>query len=302
MALLLDTAAVHTRPAGVVRASGHDRLAYLHSLLSQHVEDAQPGHCADFLYLDHKANPLAEGRAVVRAGEVLLVVPPPVAAPFGEALDRFRFLMDVTVEVLDDWSVASIRGPQEIRVPGMRSEPMTAAPHGPGMVVHDRSGGADLLGPASWVQERADELALPAAGDEDWRRWVVTRGVPTWGHEISEGRRPQELGLLPTHVHLRKGCYPGQETIAKTWNLGRPRRALARVRFAAPVTAGAVVDAAGRSGVVTSAATDAAGEGCAALALLPVDREGHLPELVTADGIKGVVEGRVGEGLVPPGA
>ena len=300
MTLLIDSVAVVRHDVGVVRVSGHDRLSYLHSLLSQHLQDVRPGQCADFLYLDHKANPLAAGRAVVRAGDVLLVVEPDVAADLADALEGFKFLMDVTAEELAGWATARVRGPGEIRVPGMRGEPMTAAPHGPGMVVHDRSGGADLLGPKEWVDERADEMAVPAATDADWRAWRIANGVPGWSAEIAGGRRPQELGLLPTHVHLKKGCYPGQETIAKTWNLGRPRRALAVVSFDQPVVDGAEVQAEGRTGVVTSsAATD---DGWLALVLLPLERDGALPAAVAAGDAKGAVLRRVGEGQVPPGA
>lgn len=299
---LLDAPAVHRRPVGVVRVSGHDRLAYLHSLLSQDLADARPGHCADFLYLDHKANPLAAGRAVVRAGDVLLVVAPDVAPGLADALEQFKFLMDVAAEELTGWAQASVRGPEPVRVPGMRSEPMTAAPHGPGMVVHDRSGGADLLGPGAWVDARADDLGLPTADPRAWAAWRITAGEPAWGADIAEGRRPQELGLLPTHVHLRKGCYPGQETIAKTWNLGRPRRALAVLALedAAGIAAGATVEVEGRTGTITSVAQ--AGDAGVALALLPVARDGGLPARVTVDGAPATVVRRVGEGLLPPGA
>lgn len=300
MALLVDTTAVVRRDAGVVRVSGHDRLTYLHSLLSQHMEDLRPGSCADFLYLDHKANPLAAGRAVVRAGDVLLVVAPAVVGDLADALARFTFLLDASAEVLDGWALASVRGPDAVRLPGMRSEPMTAAPHGDGMVIHDRSGGGDLLGPAVWVDERVDELAVPRADHADWEAWRIANGIPAWHSEIADGRRPQELGLLATHTHLRKGCYPGQETIAKTWNLGRPRRALAVVDFDGAVAAGTSVEAGGRTGTVTSAAP--LGAGTVALALLPVDREGDVPPVVTVDEIKGTVRARVGEGMTPPGA
>lgn len=300
MTLLLDTTAVVQREVGIVKVSGHDRLAYLHSLLSQHIEGLRAGACTDFLYLDHKANPIAAGRAVLRSGDVLLVVAPGREPDLAEALERFKFLMDVSAEVLTGWTMASVRGPEEIRVPGMRGERMTAAPHGPGMVIHDRSGGADLLGPAEWVDARAAEMAIPTATESDWQAWRIVAGEPEWGAEIADGHRPQELGLLPTHVHLKKGCYPGQETIAKTWNLGRPRRALAVVGFDGPVAPNTPVETPTRPGTVTSVAdTD---DGTVALVLLPLDREGVLPAAVSVGDVKGTVRHRVGEGLVPPGA
>jgi tRNA-modifying protein YgfZ len=303
MVLLLDETAKVRRDAGVVRVTGGDRLTYLHTLLSQQLEQVQPGTVADFLHLDAKGNPMAEGRAVVRAGEVWLVTPAEVAADLAAALEKFKFLMDVqAVDVSDRYAVVSVRGPGWVDAPGAREERMTAAPHGDGVVVRDRSGGVDLVGVGAWVEDKAAALDLPWAGEEDWQAWRISAGVPAWGSEIAGGRRPQELGLLPTHVHLRKGCYPGQESIAKTWNLGRPRRALAVIEVADRVEPGAVVEIGGKQGQVTSAAP--AGAAWTALALLPVGRDGQLPGdgTLSAGGRDGRVRHRVGEGLPQPGA
>jgi folate-binding protein YgfZ len=301
MALLDTTTATYARDAGVIRVSGHDRLAYLHSLLSQHLEAARAGTVADFLYLDAKGTALAEGRAVVRAGDVLLVTPPDVAPSLADALGRYTFLLDAAAEDLTGaWRLVSVRGPDTDDLPGARSQPMTAAPHGDGLVIRDRSGGVDYLGPAAWVAERAAELDLPEASAADWERWRIRSAQPAWAHEIAAGRRTQELGLLPTHVHLRKGCYPGQESIAKTYNLGRPRRALCVVAFERPVPPDGELRVGTRTGLITSAAPD--GTGTIALALLPVDRDGALPDDLDAQGVPGRVLHRVGADLPQPGA
>lgn len=307
MTLLIDQPAVVLRPAGVVLVSGHDRLAYLHSLLSQQFEGVRAGTVADFLYLDAKGSAQAAGRAVVRAGDVVLVVAPEVAADLAAALDRFRFLMEVEVaDVSGGWAVASVRGPGEVPGAGARSERMTAAPHGGGIVVRDRSGGVDLVGPADWVGERVAELGLPEAPPAAWAAWRIGAGLPDWGAEIAAGRRAQELGLLPTHVHLRKGCYPGQESIAKIHNLGRPRRALAVLETTGVPAPGAAVEVeagggSGRAGCeVTSAA--AHGGGGLALGFVPLDREGRAPATVVVDGAVATVRSLVGEGLPQPGA
>lgn len=299
--MLLDQTAVVRLPAGVVRVTGPDRLSYLHTLLSQHLEEAAPGTVADFLYLDAKGNAQAAGRAVVHAEHVLLVTPPEVAADLAAALEKFKFLTQVeAVDASDAFALASVRGPEPVTLAGARDEPMTAVPHGGGMVVRDRSGGVDLLGPPDWVDERVAGLGLPEASHADWEAWRISAGVPGWATEISTGRRAQELGLLPTHVHLKKGCYPGQESIAKIYNLGRPRRALARVVFDGAVEQGATVDTDGKPGTVTSAAaTDA---GTVALALLPVDRDGQAPEEVAVEGMPGRVVAKIGAGMAIPGA
>lgn len=304
MTLLVDVPAVFRRPVGVVVVTGPDRLSYLHTLLSQHLEDARPGTVADFLHLDAKGTALAAGRAFVRAEDVLLVTPRSVAADLAAALEKFKFLTDVTAEdQTDAWALASVRGPEPVAVAGARPEPMTAAPRGPGLVARDRSGGVDLVGPVAWVDETVASLELPAAAEADWEVWRIRAGEPGWASEIASGRRAQELGLLPTHVHLRKGCYPGQESIAKIYNLGRPRRALAVVELDGPASPGDSVEAGGKRGEITSAA--AVDGGAVALAMVPLDRDGEVlgdGRLTTADGISGRVLRRVGEGLPQPGA
>ena len=294
MALLIDQAAVVRRPCGVVRVSGPERLTYLHTLLSQDLEDAAPGNAADFLYLDAKGYPIAAGRVLVRGDDVLLVTEPDVALGLAEQLDRMRFLTQVEVaDVSGDWSRASVRAWDG---DGGVAEPMAFRECDGGMVIRDRSGGLDLLGPASWLDALLGEMALPEASRDDWEAWRILNGEAAWGREIAPGHRPQELGLLPTHVHLRKGCYPGQESVAKTFNLGRPRRALAVVELEGePADKVRVGD---REAPVTSAA--AAGDRWVAMALLPVDAEGRLPEGV--DEPPGRVLCKVGDGLPIPGA
>lgn len=305
MTVLIDTLGVHHRDDGVVRVTGPDRIAYLHSLLSQDVEGRRPGDVADFLYLDAKGDPLSMGTMVLHAEHVYLLVPAEVAADTADRLDRFRFMMQVEVtDLTGEWRVASLRGPGQVEAPGARSQPGTAAPHGDGLVVRDRDGGVDLLGPAAWVADRVAELVqerdLPTADAEDWERWRILAGRPGWGSEINAGRRTQELGLLPTHVHLRKGCYPGQESIAKIYNLGRPRRALAVVESDAPLKAGDPVGGGRRPGEVTSAAVIDGRS--VALALLPLDGDGNLADTVEGPGGDVSVHSRVGAGLPIPGA
>lgn len=304
MTLLLDEPAAHLRNLGVVRVTGPDRLSYLHTLLSQHLEGARPGTAADFLYLDAKGNAQAAGRALVRAEDVWLVVPRSIAAGLAESLERYKFLLEVSAEDAGDaLAVLSVRGPAPVAVPNARPESMTAAPAPGGvLVVRDRSGGVDVVGPPDAVARHVEPLGLPSADAADWEVWRITAGEPAWDAEIRPGRRAQELGLLPTHVHLRKGCYPGQESIAKIYNLGRPRRRLAVVELPAPVAAGDSLRAGDKAGEVTSAA--AAGSAWVALALLPVGPDGKVlgGGEVSAGAGTGRVRRQVGAGLLQPGA
>jgi hypothetical protein len=226
-----------------------------------------------------------------------------VAPGLADALSRFTFLLDAPAhDETDRWALASVRGPDTDGLPGARSTPMTGAPHGDGIVIRDRSGGVDYLGPPAWVDERVGDLGLPEASLQDWERWRIRAAQPVWERDIAAGRRTQELGLLPTHVHMSKGCYPGQESIAKTYNLGRPRRALCVVEFDAAVPPDSDVTAGTKTGVVTSSAPD--GARTVALALLPLDRDGNVPGdgVVAAGDVPGRVITKVGTGLPQPGA
>lgn len=315
MTLLLNKPAWIRRDAGVVRVTGNDRLHYLHQMLTQQVEAAEPGDVADFLFLDAKGVAQAVGRLVVHAEAALLLVPPDLTATFAETLASRTFLLDAKLaDVSDEFALASVRAASPIQQTGARDEVMTAVPHpgdggdpwplqGGGMVIRDRSGGLDFLGSPDWVTERVEGLGVPEATVDDWERWRILHGEPDWHHELATGRRPQELGLLPTHVHLRKGCYPGQESVAKTYNLGRPRRALFVLDLDGEVSAGDTVTVDGKSGQITSAAPDAGG--CVALALLPLDRAsgdvvGGGP--VAVGDVQGSVVRCIGEGQKPPGA
>ena len=299
---LIDEPAAVFRSVGVIRVTGGDRLAYLHTQLSQNLEDLAPGDAADFLYLDAKGAPRAVGRAIAADDAVLLVVPAEIGADLAQTLDSYTFLMDAGAELVDGWVRASARGPEGVHADGAPDEPMRATLAEDLVVVRDRSGGVDWLGTPTAVEGAVIATGLPVADEDAWEAWRVHAGEPAWGRDIVTGRRAQELGLLPTHVHLRKGCYPGQESIAKTYNLGRPRRALFVVTFDGPVASGDRVQAGDKEGEVTSAA--ATSDGWLALCLLPLDREGQLRgagEVAVGDA-KGSIARRVGEGLPQPGA
>lgn len=298
--LLIDTPAFVRRPVGAVTVSGADRAQFLHSLLSQRVEGLATGEAADFLYLDVKANPKAAGRLVVRDGDVVLLTPPEVAEGFAAELAGLTFLMDAAPAAAPSWAMASARGPEPLdgAALGAPDEPMHASLDERGLVLRDRSGGLDVAGEPAFVDEAVGALGLLEASPDDWERWRVHAGEPAWGAEIAPGRRPQEMGLLPTHVHLDKGCYPGQESIAKMYNLGRQRRALCVAEFDAPLEAGTEVATPDGSAVEV-----ASGDGVRALVIVPLD-DGELRGggALTAGGVAGRVLRRVGEGLAQPGA
>jgi tRNA-modifying protein YgfZ len=182
----------------------------------------------------------------VLADGVLLDSDRDAAPALGERLARFVFRYDVTVAEpvtgavsllgpAADGALAAAGLPVPPGGPGGSSPTprSTRVPGGPGLVAHRTAVGVDLVGPdapgAAGALERAGVAAGPA---ELWELVRVERGLPRAGRELTDDVLAEEAGLLGSHVHLDKGCYPGQETVARVHNLGQVQRRLAGLRFA----------------------------------------------------------------------
>lgn len=81
-------------------------------------------------------------------------------------------------------------------------------------------------------QEPGQAAGLTQVGELAWEALRIEAGLPRWAREVDARAIPNELDWLRTGVHLNKGCYPGQETIARTVNLGRPPRRLVQLQLA----------------------------------------------------------------------
>lgn len=220
-------------PHRAVEVTGADRLSYLEAVLSQRVEGLQPGDATSALHLDVHGSPLGVFDIAVLTDRLVLVVPEEIAGDVVEVLGGRTFLADARFELLGS-EVHALRGREAEAVAAGAGIPVTrggAAEHGEVVVVGTAHGLA-LVGAAAALEEvnaRLEDGGAERVDADTMAAWEVAHGVPRWGAEIVAGQLPEELGLLPTHVHLAKGCYPGQEAVARMWQLGRPRRRLAVV-------------------------------------------------------------------------
>ena len=222
-------------PARRVDVSGADRLRYLEDVTAQTFEDASAGTVRGALYLDPHGAPLAMFDVAILADRVALLAPDTdVATDLVEVLGGRTFLLDAAFTLTDD-AVVVLRGEGAEEVAGatnLAARPGTVRPAGDAYVI-GRDDGVDVVGPADLLTELTGALTDAGATrghDTDLEAWRVAAGVPAWGREVVAPHLPEEVGVLPTHVHLGKGCYPGQEAVARMWMLGRPRRRLALVR------------------------------------------------------------------------
>jgi folate-binding protein YgfZ len=189
---------------GVVRVSGPDRLTWLHSLTSQRFEGLAPRTQTAALVLSPQGH-VEHAMYGADDGEAFTAHVEPGEAPaLVEWLDGMRFMMrvevaDVTDELATAWRPSA-------RVDGVPYSGYELLPR------------ADL--------ERYAEAAGPACGMWAFEALRIARGEPRLGLDTDHRTIPNEAGWIGTAVHLDKGCYRGQETVARVHTLGRPPRRL----------------------------------------------------------------------------
>ena len=191
----------------VVRVSGRDAVAYLQGQCSQDVEALEIGSSADALLLTPQGKLDALVR-VTRAGEDDLYVD--VEAGYGAAvitrLGRFKLRVQADIDAVD-WRIVALRGPGTTAALGDEMPPGTAlvVPYTWGGVT-----GVDLLGADPRVPD-----GVRRCGPEAWQTLRVEAGIPAMGAELDERTIAAEAGLLERCVSFTKGCYTGQELVAR---------------------------------------------------------------------------------------
>ena len=297
----MDTFVTRTRSRRI-DVLGEDRLRYLEDVTSQHLTEVPVTHVRSALVLDSHGAPTAMFEVVVLGDRLVLLSPAEdVTTVVMEVLAMRTFLLDARFALTED-VVAAVRGPDAAEVvarAGLTVVEGRCRVAGDLLLV-SRPGGIEVCGPEAAVAEAVEDLVAAGAhagDDADLQAWRIAAGEPAWGHEVAPPHLPEELGLLPSHVHLAKGCYPGQEAVARMWMLGRPRRRLAVVDVRGEVAPGWRAGTGRQVVEVTSVAPRVA----RALAFVPADAtEGATYS--AEDGASAVTVRRVvGDDPVPPG-
>jgi tRNA-modifying protein YgfZ len=175
------------RPRAFVRVAGPDASDYLQRMLSNDVEALDVGGSCEALLLTAKARVIAPLRVVRRADdEYLLSTEPELGERVRTELVRARFAAKAEIEPEQHEAWFVLDGDE---------------------VLDERPAG--------------DEV-----GNEEYERWRIAAGIPRWGAEIDDRVLPAEAGLDETHVSFTKGCYPGQEPIARQHHRGKVNRRL----------------------------------------------------------------------------
>ncbi|BAU84922.1 folate-dependent protein for Fe/S cluster synthesis/repair in oxidative stress [Streptomyces laurentii] len=198
---------------GVVTVTGDDRLSWLHLLLTQHVSDLPPGQATDALILSANGH-IEHALYLVDDGETVWAhVEPGTREALVAYLESMKFFYRVEVaDRTDDFAVVHLPAGSIAAVPE-------------GVVVRETAHGRDLFLPRADLTDFAAAHG-PAAGILAYEALRVEAHRPRLGFETDHRTIPHEIGLIGSAVHLQKGCYRGQETVARVHNLGRPPRRL----------------------------------------------------------------------------
>lgn len=202
-------AAVADRPRVFLRASGPDVEDFLQRMLSNDVAALGPGESCEALLLTPKARVIAPVLVLRRdANDFLLLTEPGLGDVLREHLVRARFAARVELEPEEHESRILLDGDPPAGAPALRTRDYGS----PGWEVLD----ADLE---------------PTLDGTELERRRIEAGTPAWGKEIDERVLPAEAGLVERAVSLTKGCYPGQEPIARLHYRGHANRGLRVLRL-----------------------------------------------------------------------
>jgi len=206
-AALRNGVGAHRLARDVLSVSGADAASYLQGQCSQDVAALEIGGAADSLLLAPEGKVVALIRVLRRAEDSFVL---DVDGGFGEAvaarLGRFLLRAKVAIEALD-WECVALRGDIHAAGGGASSTEGWRVP-----VEWNGWRGVDLLGPAGTVTVEDDALWC---GDAAWEACRIESGVPVMGRELDEATIPAESGLVERTVSFTKGCYTGQELVAR---------------------------------------------------------------------------------------
>jgi hypothetical protein len=304
-AALSDAVIIDRSHRGVITLTGPDRLSWLHSISSQHVADLADGATVENLSLDGQGRVEDHWIQTELGGVSYLDTEPWRADPLLAYLKRMVFWADVAPEAAA-YAVLSLLGPALAEQKVLDALGIDALPEGTAVSVED--GGfvrrmpthpdgpavaLDLLVPRhqlpAW-RERLEGAGVRPAGVWAYEAHRVAGLRPRLGVDTDERTIPHEVGWIPSAVHLDKGCYRGQETVARVHNLGKPPRMMVLTHLdgsASRPATGAALLAGGRTVGRVGTVVDHVDLGPVALALVKRGLTADTP--LTAAGEDGEV-------------
>jgi folate-binding protein YgfZ len=289
---------------GLIRLTGGDRLRYLHNQSTNQIQLLQPGQSCETVLINSTGRTLDLATVWITEEEIFLIVSPNRRQFLMEWFDRFLFPMDkVTLQdVSTEYAVFDLMGPQTQSIlQGLTNETLIEWAENEHRLlaiagvncrckVGDRLGleGYTLLIPiadATIVWEALTSAGLVAMGDRAWEQLRIKQGRPFPDAELTEDYNPLETGLWK-FISFDKGCYIGQETIARLNTYKGVKQRLWGLTLSAPVEPKTPIFLEGEKvGLVTSVDT----ENLAAIAYIRTKAGGEGLTVQVGEGTANVV-------------
>jgi folate-binding protein YgfZ len=256
---------------GLIQISGNDRLRFLHNQSTNDIQNRQPGESCDTVLINSTARTLDLATAYFLADVIWLLVSPNRRQSLLEWLDRYLFPMD-QVELKDltaNYAIFSIIGPKSGElIAQLGAEDLQDQPPG-NHQVRELNGVAVRIARGHGLSDNGYTLLVPAPeakrfwrmlmdlevvplGDRVWQHLRILQGRPAPDLELTEDYNPLEAGLWQT-ISFEKGCYIGQETIARLNTYKGVKQYLWGLRLNSPAIPGTAITLDGQKvGILTS--------------------------------------------------
>jgi folate-binding protein YgfZ len=248
-ALVEGCALVDRSERGKLALAGAEAKDFLHGQVTNDVLGLDPGGGCYAAFLTHKGKMLGDLRVLDTGDELLLDCERAALQDLFTMIRRYKLGLDVELHKRTlERGLLSLIGPEARRVAGAPDLPEDEHAHrvaevgGAPVRLIATDLGVDVLCDAGDTERVAASLRAAGAVPVDEAAAEVRRvetGRPRWGVELDDSVIPQEAGLNERAVSFTKGCYVGQETVARLYYRGRPNRHLRGLRLAGPAPAGA---------------------------------------------------------------
>ncbi len=229
---------------GKLALTGAEAKAFLHGQVTNDIEGLEPGRGCYAAFLTHKGKMLGDLRVLDVGDELLLDTERVALQELFNMIRRFKLGREVELHKRTlETALLSLVGPDARRVAGAEDlveehANRRAEIAGVTVVLAATDVGVDVFVPAESKELVAAELGVPAVGEEAAEVLRVETGRPRYGIDLDESVIPQEADLNERAVSFTKGCYVGQETVARLHYRGKPNRHLRGLRLSAPAASG----------------------------------------------------------------
>lgn len=284
--LRTEVAAVDRSERGKLILFGRDAAEFLQGQLTNDIEALEPGHGCYAALLTHKGKMQTDVRVLRGSDWIRLDTEPVGLAPLARTVRTYSIGRDVSYEDRTaQEGIVSLIGPKAFDLldqsPPTTEHSFVEAAHGL-YVATDL--GVDIICPADEAAQLAATLGVEQVAESAAEVLRLEAGRPRYGLDIDESTIPQEAGINERAVSFTKGCYVGQETVARLHYKGKPNRHLFGLRLSHPAHHGDEVWLDGsRIGAIGSSASSPR-EGPIALAILRRQASAGATVTVGADG------------------